>query len=420
VVEIGEDGGDGLERDDGVALHLTPAATLALRDACHVGGSLEEIGTVITLVEKYTADGARIRSEPKGTAAGEETPHMCFQRGVLREFLYEACKASLGEASIITGTIVDGFEQDSSTATVTLLTDSAAGPRKVEGDIVIACDGHRSGIRKQAYPTEPAIDTEWFIWHGCAGRDEWLIGGLGGTPIDSSLFAGKIKVFGNRNSYFSYQFGYPNVIMWTASSRVGPLGKDPGLDNNEGWGRIANQQVIAPYFSAYTEPAVSWLLRESRYVTGVRGFDRKPIPDWLLPGGGVALCGDAGQALLPFTEQGGSLAVEAAAALARHLQGLQIKTEASKTASSIKEALTAWSQERKHLADGCAGICKEKGGVLEFLAVADLELEKASLHDKPIGEKEEALEAISWEAASQANLAKLTLYPMAARTVPGY
>ena len=99
--------------------------------------------------------GQLIYREPLGRDAGYEAPQYSIHRGDLQRVLLDAWIERAGAAQVATGWRCIGFEQDESGVTVGFedARSGAALPAQ-RADIVIACDGLHSAIRKRLHPGE--------------------------------------------------------------------------------------------------------------------------------------------------------------------------------------------------------------------------------------------------------------------------
>src|SRR4051812_49267747 len=97
--------------------------------------------------------GQCLYREPRGTHAGYAYPEVGIHRGRLHSFLYEAAKARLGSENIITNRRCVGIDQDSDGVTLFCQeTTTGANVPPVRADILLACDGVNSAVRRQFYP----------------------------------------------------------------------------------------------------------------------------------------------------------------------------------------------------------------------------------------------------------------------------
>src|SRR5260370_24276365 len=111
--------------------------------------------------------GQFIYSEPRGNHAGYPYPDLAIHRGRLHTVLLEAAIERLGAESIMTNHRCNGVEQDAQGVTVSFTESSTGKPiAAVRGDIVIACDGVNSVVRKQFYPDETLAYAGINMWRG--------------------------------------------------------------------------------------------------------------------------------------------------------------------------------------------------------------------------------------------------------------
>src|SRR5262249_12419040 len=121
--------------------------------------------------------GQLIYREDRGKYAGYEFPEVMIHRGRLHMILYKAALARLGEERIKTDHECVGVEQDESGATLRFKAASdGRALAAVRADVVIACDGINSVIRKQFYPREQVAFAGINTWRGVTRRKPFLTG----------------------------------------------------------------------------------------------------------------------------------------------------------------------------------------------------------------------------------------------------
>ncbi len=82
-------------------------------------------------------------------------PQFSIHRGRLQAVLYDAVRERLGPDAVRTGLALSGFMQDEGGVTAHF-TDALRGDagRTIRADVLIACDGIHSVVRKKFFPDE--------------------------------------------------------------------------------------------------------------------------------------------------------------------------------------------------------------------------------------------------------------------------
>jgi len=135
----------------GVGINLLPHASQQL---CQLGleQCLAEQGVETSSLTYFNKFGQQIWSEPRGRAAGYDTPQYSIHRGELQMTLLQAAIERLGADRIHPGHAFKSFEQvaDKVISTFTRQTDKSEA--QVESDVLIGADGIHSAVRRFMYP----------------------------------------------------------------------------------------------------------------------------------------------------------------------------------------------------------------------------------------------------------------------------
>ena len=111
--------------------------------------------------------GQLIYREPRGKYAGYPYPEFGIHRGRLHLVLYDAARATLGDANITTNHRCVGLEQDDRGVTIHFQeTTTEKALDSVRADIAIGCDGVNSAVRRVFYPDEQVCFTGINTWRG--------------------------------------------------------------------------------------------------------------------------------------------------------------------------------------------------------------------------------------------------------------
>src|SRR5262245_64486365 len=121
--------------------------------------------------------GQLIYREDRGKFAGYPFPEVGIHRGRLHVILYEAVLKRLGRDSVLTDRECTGIEQDDAGVTVHFTQTKTVQPTEpVRADVVVACDGINSALRKLSYPNDKVAFSGINTWRGVTRRKP-ILGG---------------------------------------------------------------------------------------------------------------------------------------------------------------------------------------------------------------------------------------------------
>jgi 5-methylphenazine-1-carboxylate 1-monooxygenase len=285
----------------GVGITLLPHA---MRELSALGLGDELLRTGIENAEScfFNRFGQLIYKEPRGKAAGYQHPEVGIHRARLHMALYRAVQKRAGKDCVVTNHLCTGVEQDE--RGVRLLfkeTTSGEALPPIPADIVIACDGVNSALRRELVG-DSVVFTGINTWRGVTvhkpiltGRSYLRIG---------SILTGKIVIYPIAN----YEDG-SQLINWTTE-----LTRDTTEMND--WNKPGD---IADFISLYESWRFDWLdvpemIRKSDVVLEYPMVDKDPLPRWTF--GRVTLAGDAAHPMYPRGSNGSAQSVIDARVLA--------------------------------------------------------------------------------------------------------
>src|SRR4051812_9371782 len=129
----------------------------------HAGAELGRLGLEAALTRHavltrdaafFNRFGQLIYREPLGRAAGYPAPQYSIHRADLQRVLLDAFTERVGAERLRTGWRCTGFEQDGDGVRVDFVDPAGRALPTQRADVVIACDGLHSAIRKQLHPGE--------------------------------------------------------------------------------------------------------------------------------------------------------------------------------------------------------------------------------------------------------------------------
>ncbi len=291
----------------GVGITLLPHA---MRELAGLGlqAELEAVGIENLESVFFNRFGQFIYKEPRGRHAGYAMPELGIHRGKLHRILYDAVVKRLGADRVHTNHRCAGVTQDARGATVHFVqgSDGAALP-SAKADIVIACDGIHSTIRKQFYPNDKLAFAGINTWRGVT-RHKPILTGKSYMRI-GSIKTGKMVIYPIVDSIDD---DGNQLINWMAEIE----GNSRDMNDWNSGGKIED---FVPIFKDWQFDwlDVPALIRNADQVLEYPMVDKDPIPQWTF--GRVTLMGDAAHPMYPRGSNGSAQALIDARTLAAEL-----------------------------------------------------------------------------------------------------
>ena len=291
----------------GVGITLLPHA---MRELASLGlqAELEAVGIENLESVFFNRFGQFIYKEPRGRHAGYDLPEVGIHRGKLHRILFEAAVKRLGADRVHTNHRCAGVTQDAQGATVHFVQGSdGAHLKSAQADIVIACDGIHSAIRKQFYPNDKLAFAGINTWRGVT-RYKPILTGKSYMRI-GSIKTGKMVIYpivdnidddGNQ------------LVNWMAEI------EGDSRDMND-WNSGGKIEDFMPIFKDWKFDwlDVTSLIRNADQVLEYPMVDKDPIPQWTF--NRVTLMGDAAHPMYPRGSNGSAQALIDARTLAVEL-----------------------------------------------------------------------------------------------------
>ncbi len=283
-------------REIGVGITVLPHA---MREFAALGVQDELVAAGIENLEScfFNRFGQKIYGEARGLAGGYPFPEVGLHRGRLHTILYRKALAALGSGGIITGRDFAALEQDAEGVTLHFA-DTATGlpSEPVRADIVLACDGVNSAVRRQFYPSETVAFAGINTWRGVTRMKPVLTGRT--YMRVGSIRTGKMVIYPIAN--FGDGSG-DQLVNWVAET------EKPGEAMND-WNKTASEAEVPALFKGWK---FDWLDVGRMSGRAERIFeypmvDRDPVERWTF--GRVTLLGDAAHPMYPRGSNGSAQA----------------------------------------------------------------------------------------------------------------
>jgi len=292
----------------GVGITLLPHAVRELA-ALGVQPQLEALGIANLESVFFNRWGQFIYREPRGRHAGYSVPELGMHRGKLHGVLFQAALQRLGPAHIHLDHRCVGLQQDA--RQVTLAFQDARGQLRpsVEADVVIACDGVNSAVRRQFYPGEKPAFAGINTWRGVTVHRPILTGKT--YMRIGTVDTGKIVIYPIVDDVDGQG---RQLINWTAEIRQ----PEAGMNDWNKPGRLED------FLHIYQDWKFDWLdvpalIRDASEILEYPMVDKDPVPRWTF--GRVTFLGDAAHPMYPRGSNGSAQALIDASTLAAMLAG---------------------------------------------------------------------------------------------------
>jgi 2-polyprenyl-6-methoxyphenol hydroxylase-like FAD-dependent oxidoreductase len=279
----------------------------------------------------YNRFGQLVFSEPRGRAAGYESPQLSLHRGDLHQVLIDAVHERLGPDALVTNHQCAAVEQDDTGATIHFVDAATQQPLPpIRAGAVIGCDGFHSAIRRQLYPDEGPPSYQGInMWRGVTRWKPFLSGASAAQA--GWLEVGKILMF----PLTGVGDDGLQVINWVAE--IQSL-RNVMLD----WNLQGKLSDFFPTFTGWHFPwlDISAMIQAHEVLLECPMVDRDPLPHWTM--GRITLVGDAAHPMYPRGGNGAGQSILDARALARCLGA----------SPDAVGALKAYESERLSAANG--------------------------------------------------------------------
>jgi 5-methylphenazine-1-carboxylate 1-monooxygenase len=294
-------------REIGVGITLLPHA---MRELASLGLQAQVEAAGIENLESifYNRFGQYVYREPRGRHAGYELPEIGIHRSKLHRILYDAVLARIGPAHVHTNHRCVRVDQDEAGATVHF-TETSTGAQLASrrANVVIACDGVNSTLRKQFYPEEKVAFAGINTWRGVT-RHQPILSGKSYVRV-GSIETGKMVIYPITNNPDGTQ-----MINWVAE-----IQREGGVMND--WNKSGQPSAFADVFKDWKFDwlDVPALIHGAETVLEYPMVDKDPVAQWTFSR--VTLLGDAAHPMYPRGSNGSAQAIIDGRVLATEFAG---------------------------------------------------------------------------------------------------
>jgi len=314
----------------GVGINILPHASRELA-ALGLEPALSRVAVLTRESVFFNRFGQLIYREPSGRFAGYDDPQYSIHRGELQNVLVDALVERNGKHAIVTGWKCVGVDQDERSAIAHFCASESGEPRPSQrGDVVVACDGLHSVVRKALHPNEgPPIYSGVNMWRGVSVWPPIL---SGASMIRAGWLAGgKMVVYPIRDRVDERG---RQLVNWVAELQT-------ARHKTRDWNRPGN---IDDFIAAFEHWHFDWLdvpalIRAAPSILEFPMVDQEPLPWWSR--GRVTLLGDAAHPMYPRGSNGAGQAILDARALVDALVAHRDPIEALKIYEAKRLPVTA-------------------------------------------------------------------------------
>jgi 2-polyprenyl-6-methoxyphenol hydroxylase-like FAD-dependent oxidoreductase len=317
-------------RPVGVGINILPHATRILA-RLGLEDQLASVGVTTRESAFFNRFGQLIYREPAGRLAGHEHPQFSVHRGDLHGVLLSAVTSRLGPGRLNLDQACTGAIQDEDGVTLTFRSTSADLPLpSARADVVIACDGIHSRLRKQLQPGEgPAVYSGVNMWRGTAVHPPFLTGAT--MTRAGWLATGKMVIYPIRDNVDD---AGRQLINWVAEIET-PRHAD------RDWNRRGR---LTDFIGAFDDWDFDWLdvpamIRSSAQILEYPMVDQDPLDHWTQ--GRLTLLGDAAHPMVPRGSNGACQAILDARALRTALTSVTDPAAALRAYEAARRPATA-------------------------------------------------------------------------------
>ena len=318
-------------KEIGVGITLLPHAMHELA-GLGLQAELEAVGIENLESVFFNRYGQYVYREPRGRHAGYALPELGIHRGKLHRILFDAVLSRLGPSHVHTGHRCLAVTQGENGTTLHFVASSSGVPLEpVQAEVVIACDGVNSVLRKQFYPDEKVAFAGINTWRGVT-RHRPILSGKSYIRI-GSIETGKMVIYPIVDNIDDQG---TQLVNWVAETqREGDAMND--------WNRAGSG---ADFLDIFKDWVFDWLdvpalIQGADSILEYPMVDKDPVAQWTF--GRVTLLGDAAHPMYPRGSNGSAQAIIDGRVLATQL------ALAQRNRGDMRESLLAYEALRRPL-----------------------------------------------------------------------
>ena len=270
--------------------------------------------------------GQKLFAEPRGKYGGYPLPEVGIHRGRLHGILLAAVHARLGSEAVVCDHQFVGLDQTETGVTLHFKAMSdGATHAPVAADIVVACDGVNSTVRRLFYPDETVAFTGINTWRGVTRRKPILDGRT--YMRIGSIKTGKIVIYPIVDDIDG---SGDQLINWIAE-----IERDSNHRND--WNQQGDRRDFLPIYESFKFDwlDVGQLIRDAATVLEYPMVDKDPVAQWTF--GRVTFAGDAAHPMYPRGSNGSAQA----------LIDVRVLADLLATSDDPRAAFAAYEAERR-------------------------------------------------------------------------
>ena len=318
-------------KEIGVGITLLPHAMHELA-GLGLQAELEAVGIENLESVFFNRYGQYVYREPRGRHAGYALPELGIHRGKLHRILFDAVLSRLGPSHVHTDHRCLAVTQGENGTTLHFVASSSGVPLEpVQAEVVIACDGVNSVLRKQFYPDEKVAFAGINTWRGVT-RHRPILSGKSYIRI-GSIETGKMVIYPIVDNIDDQG---TQLVNWVAETqREGDAMND--------WNRAGSG---ADFLDIFKDWVFDWLdvpalIQGADSILEYPMVDKDPVAQWTF--GRVTLLGDAAHPMYPRGSNGSAQAIIDGRVLATQL------ALAQRNRGDMRESLLAYEALRRPL-----------------------------------------------------------------------